>query len=313
MSITKKLINLISQFFNRQWNWEALLGLGALLWAVYTYQQSNKDNNLQRQIDNERFEKNYQLALKNYQNIIENAQKDADLKSSQFEKNIRILEKETSLLKKQADNLDLLRKQNDELNQGRIEMTDIRFVSWKKLTADEALKTNWGYSPDLVQNLDDYTVNLINTIVLFDKYNHQRLEGFNTQSTYQECINEIRRLKISEPLQSFPMYRLYKLRFEFTNIGKYPIKLTNSKFSYKTDFEGQYQLIREFKSKLAINSFSKPYNKEIDFLWDINKPFPNKLIIKIEMTYDNNIKKNNTTHFELIYEQDESPTWEFVN
>jgi len=84
------------------------------------------------------------------------------------------------------------RRQWDTLNLARVELTDVGFISWRELTRPEALRTKWGYKPDLYARQQPFfrsdTYSLPYQLVLISPtYNH----GISACSTTAIAVSSL--------------------------------------------------------------------------------------------------------------------------
>ena len=176
----------------------------------------------------------------------------------------------------------------EKLNAANPEIKQIKMVTYKEVTKDEAMKTNWGYDPLIYAKGEATNIFYLPYFLsLYDLTTNEKISKANPVFTFSEIEAELKRIGHSNKIMVF---KHFKPKFEIENMGK--ISVENLSIQIDAKIPGQ-EWQSAFTSNAQITLSGGQVSTIItDFELPVNIALPAQISFKITFTWIDIHSKN---------------------
>ncbi|MBF0475654.1 MAG: hypothetical protein HQK59_07420 [Deltaproteobacteria bacterium] len=168
----------------------------------------------------------------------------------------------------------------DALNAGSVELKEAKFYTWRELTRDESVSTNWGYDPLIFGSSDGWNkFRLVYFLQPCDQATGAPISNANPVFTLPELEAELKRLRIQQQIE---VYKAFRPTFIFDNMGK--TEVIDCKIFVEMRLENVWR--HAFNSNIPIRiPAGTTVNISFDFAIPISQVLPKQIDFKIHIDF----------------------------
>ena len=199
----------------------------------------------------------------------------------------------------------------DELNTGKIEYVESKVIMWGEFTQDEVYRMDWGYKPVLysvIENelhMNKYRIPY--GLVLIDSINNSIILGTGFSFTVKDMQERIKAYNLDD--SKTEIKKNFQCKFVFLNSGNTPNDNVKMKISCGKETRVYEVVLHETSDRIKMYP-GKKVMVQTNFFIPINEPVPDKLFFKIEVEYDDFLRKNIAEEWLVVFYSHDG-TWKF--
>ncbi len=195
-----------------------------------------------------------------------------------------------SFIKSSRNEKDLDKKWH-ALNSSNPELKEIKMISFKELTTEEAKNTNWGHNAYIFKKEETDLFYMPYHLSLVDKLTNKKLENTNPIFTIDEAVLELKRL--DKKVNKVSIQQSFRAKMIIENLGKTPARNLSITVDAKLPNE-QWQNAFIPNSKLNLAG-SQSTTIFIDFGFPLELGLPSTVHLKTTFAWFDETRKQEMT------------------
>ena len=204
--------------------------------------------------------------------------------------------------------------QNDrweELNAGKVDFVESKVIMWGEFAQEEVLAEEWGHKPVLysvIENeLHTNRYRIPYGLVLYDSLKKTIIPDTGFGYSSREMETKIKTYNLDA--DSVEIRKDFQCKFVFLNSGNTPADNVRIKISCDTKPESYEVVLHETSDSIKMFP-GKRVMVQTNFFIPLQESVPGRLYYKIEVTYDNFLKRGMASEWFCVYYSSDG-TWKF--